>query len=71
MQWHILTHLGTFWAKPDGPQATDAEAVEYIRTVNAQGGTVSMDVNVADDGAVYPGHLAQLRAIAKAARGSK
>lgn len=68
MIWHILAHLGSYWAKDDGPQHSDSEMIDYIRTVNGQGGTVSIEVHVAGDGAVYPPHLAQLEAIAKALR---
>ena len=68
MTWQILAHLGTSWAKADGPQHSDAEMIEYIRTVNAAGGVVSMDVHVENDGTVYLPHLAQLKAIAAALR---
>ena len=69
-QWHILSYLGTWWAKADGPRHDDAWMIDYVRTTNGQGGVVSIDVNVADDGSVYPPHLAQLKALAAALRAS-
>ncbi|MBN2310349.1 MAG: alpha-L-fucosidase [Candidatus Hydrogenedentes bacterium] len=67
MTWHILAHLGTSWARSDGPQHSDQAMIDYIRTVNAQGGVVSIDVHV-EDGRLYAPHLAQLKAIAGAIR---
>lgn len=69
LQWHILAHLGTMWARPDGPQLEDAAMVAYIRKVNAQGGVVSMDVNVTSNGTVCALHQAQLEAIREGIRG--
>jgi len=68
MVWHILAHLGTRWAKADGPQHPDQAMIDYIRTVNAQGGAVSIEVAIDGSGAVYAPHFAQLKAIAAALR---
>jgi hypothetical protein len=68
LQWHLLSYLGTHWAKADGPKNSDKWMIDYIQTVNEQGGVVTMDVNVSDDGTVYTPHLEQLRSIAKAIR---
>ena len=68
LQWQILSHLGTRWAKADGPRRTDRWMIDYIREVHQQGGVVTMDVNVASDGAVYEPHLKQLKAIRRALR---
>ena len=68
LQWHLLAHLGTYWAKADGPQNSDRWMIDYIQTVNEQRGVVTMDVNVADDGSVYTPHFEQLKSIAKAIR---
>ncbi len=40
----------------------------YVRNVIAQGGVVSIEVNAAGDGSVYPAHLDQLRALKRALR---
>jgi hypothetical protein len=69
VQWQVLGFLGTHWAAADGPRLTDAAMIDYIRTVNAQGGTVTMDVHVSPDGQVFPAHLRQLIAIKQALRG--
>ncbi len=68
MVWHILAHLGTTWAKADGPQHADQAMIDYIRTVNAQGGVVSIEVAIDANGIVYDPHFSQLTAIAKALR---
>jgi len=68
LTWQMLCHLGTSWAKADGPQQSDAAMIAYIRKVNTQGGAVTMDVNVTADGKVYPPHLAQLKTIRNAVR---
>lgn len=68
LQWQILSHLGTRWAKADGPRRTDAWMIDYIRQVHDQGGAVTIDINVAPDGTIYEPHLKQLIAIRKALR---
>ncbi|MFO7976803.1 MAG: alpha-L-fucosidase [Candidatus Hydrogenedentota bacterium] len=68
MLWHILAHLGSRWAKADGPQHSNDHMIDYIRTVNTQGGVVSIEVAISEDGTVYTPHLAQLQAIAEAIR---
>ncbi|MBM3240582.1 hypothetical protein FJZ31_30225 [Candidatus Poribacteria bacterium] len=68
VQWHVLSYLGTHWGKADGPRKSDSWMIDYIQTVNKQGGVVTIDVNVAEDGTVYAPHLEQLKSIAKAIR---
>ena len=68
VQWQVLSFLGSNWAKADGPHLTDTAMIDYIRNVNAQGGTVTMDVHVAADGKVFEPHLQQLIAIKQALR---
>ena len=68
LQWHLLSYLGTHWAKADGPKNSDKCMIDYIQPVNEQRGVVTIDVNVADDGTVYTPHLEQLKSIAKAIR---
>ena len=68
MQWHILSFLGTRWAQKDGPTNSDQYMIDYIKTVNVQGGVVTMDVNISFDGKIYQPHLNQLIAIGKAIR---
>jgi hypothetical protein len=68
VQWQVLSYLGTHWGKADGPRKNDNWMIDYIQTVNKQGGVVTIDVNVAEDGTVYTPHLEQLKSIAKAIR---
>ena len=68
VQWQILSHLGPNWGKAEAPRSSDAAMIDYIRTVNAQGGVVTMDVSVSTDGKVFAPHLDQLRAIKAALR---
>ncbi|MBN1349411.1 alpha-L-fucosidase [candidate division KSB1 bacterium] len=68
LQWHVLSYLGTWWCKADGPRHSDQWMIDYIQKVNEQGGVVSIDVHVDEYGAIYPPHLQQLIAIAKALR---
>jgi hypothetical protein len=68
MVWHVLAHVGSHWGKADGPQHSDEHMIDYIHTVNAQGGVVSIEVAIGDKGAVYPPHQRQLEAIAGAVR---
>ena len=69
VQWQVLSFLGTNWGKADGPRLSDAAMIDYIRTVNNQGGVVTMDVHVSTAGQVAAPHLKQLRAIKRALRG--
>jgi|GEM_PF-1793695 len=68
LQWQVLSFLGTNWGKADGPKKSDAEMIAYIRTVNAQGGVVTMDVEVSAEGKVYPPAMKQLAALKRALR---
>jgi hypothetical protein len=65
-QWHILSFLGYWWSSPTGPNYIDKWLIGYVMKVNRQGGIVSIDVDVSDDGAIYPPHLKQLIALGKA-----
>jgi hypothetical protein len=67
--WHILAYIGDYWGDPTGPNYPDSWMINYIRRVNSQGGVVSMDVHINEDGTIYPPHLTQLKAIGKALRG--
>jgi hypothetical protein len=71
VQWHLLTYLGSYWgkAKPEGAtRFTDQEIIDAIRTINEQGGVVSLDV-AHNNGRINPGQLRQLIAIKLALRG--
>jgi hypothetical protein len=71
VQWHLLTYLGSSWGKvkPEGAtRFTDKEIIDAIRTINEQGGVVSLDVAHAN-GRINPEHLRQLIALKKALRG--
>jgi len=69
MQWQILSYMGDDWGKRGGPQKSDQWMIDYIRTVNQQGGVVTIDVNLNEDGTIYAPHLKQLLAIGKGLRG--
>ncbi len=64
----VLSYLGKTWGKATGPHKADTYMIDYIRTVNQQGGAVTMDVHVGVHGVVYNPHQKQLEAIAKALR---
>ena len=71
VQWHLLTYLGSSWGKvkPEGASRfTDKEIIDAIRTINEQGGVVSLDV-AHTNGRINPEHLRQLMAVKKALRG--
>jgi len=68
MQWHILSFLGTYWARKDGPTNSDQYMIDYVKTVNAQGGVVTIDVHVSYDGTIYGPHLSQLIEIGRSIR---
>jgi alpha-L-fucosidase-like protein len=73
VQWHGFSYLGSNWGQTDGPKLSDEQMVAYLRTVNAEGGAVTIDVGLGrhldDAGKVHvicKNHLAQLKALAKA-----
>lgn len=68
VQWHVLSHMGTDWGQADGPRLSAEQMIEYIRTVNEQGGIVTLDAALNRDGTIYEVHLEQLRAIKAAVR---
>jgi hypothetical protein len=67
MVWQVLCHMGTMWGRTDGPQLDDAAMIEYVRTVNSQGGAVTFEV-AHHLGRVHEPHLRQLRAVRAAIR---
>jgi len=68
LQWHLLSYLGTQWGKADGPRRSSEWMIDYIRRVNAQGGTVTMDIPCSSEGRIYEPHIKQLIAIREAVR---
>jgi len=68
LQWHLLSYLGTQWARADGPRKSDDWMIGYLRKVNAHGGAVTVDVHCSPDGRIYEPHLRQLIAIRQAIR---
>lgn len=68
IQWHILSYLGTWWGKADGPKYTDEYMIGYAKKVTQQGGVASIDVNVSAEGKIYEPHFNQLKAIGKSLR---
>lgn len=68
MQWHILSFMGDYWCRRNGPFKSDEWMIDYIKTVNQQGGVVTIDVSPNLDGTIYAPHLKQLIAIGKGLR---
>ncbi len=58
--------MGNRWGAATGPHKSDEWMTNYIRQVNGQGGIVTIDVNISDDGTIYGPHLKQLVAIGTA-----
>jgi hypothetical protein len=52
-QWHALTYLGSAWGRRDTRQPTE-RWVEWVRTVVAKGGAVTLDMGPNWDPAVGP-----------------
>ena len=69
VQWHVLGFLGSNWGKADGPRRSSTEMANYVKSVNEQGGVVTLDVHVSSRGEVFVPHLNQLIAIKVAVRG--
>lgn len=65
IQWHILSYLGTWWSKADGPKYNDKYMIDYVKKVKEQGGIVSIDVNVQGNEKIFEPHFQQLLAIGK------
>ncbi len=68
IQWQILSYLGTWWAKADGPKYTDDYMIGYVQKVKEQGGVVSIDVSVDGNGKIYEPHFQQLLSIGRGIR---
>jgi len=67
MYWHVLSYMGSRWSRSDGPRTSDEEIIEHIRTVNKQGGVVTIDVKANyEDGKIISNHFKQLLAIGEA-----
>ncbi|MCD6395077.1 MAG: right-handed parallel beta-helix repeat-containing protein [Planctomycetes bacterium] len=66
LQWQLLTFMGNRWGAATGPHKSDEWMTNYIRQINGQGGIVTIDVNISDDGTIYGPHLKQLVAIGTA-----
>jgi len=62
LQWHCLTYLGTFWGEP-GTQNSTADLVNYVRSANARGGVVTLDIQTSKSGVWNSSQFAQLRAL--------
>ena len=68
MQWNILSFMGNDWGLQNGPHKSDEWMIDYIKTVNEQGGVVTIDVALNSDGTIYAPHLKQLIAIGRSLR---
>jgi hypothetical protein len=61
-QWHVLSYLGSGWAKP-GSQYTKQELAEYVFDVHQRGGVVSIDVLLFRDGSLDRSQVEMLKAV--------
>ncbi len=64
-QWHIASFLGDGWGNATGPTYTEDWLIDYVKKVNRQGGVVSIDVQIAGDGTLYPPNHRLLVALKK------
>lgn len=67
-QWHTLSYLGKYWARP-GLRYKNEDMINYIKACNSAGGVVTMDACLLRNGSIDPEQLAQLKAIKKSIRG--
>ncbi|MBP1990520.1 alpha-L-fucosidase [Paenibacillus eucommiae] len=58
-QWHIASHLGNHWGGLGTKYPTE-DLLEYVRSVNAKSGVVSLDVAVYRDGKIAEEQVEQL-----------
>jgi alpha-L-fucosidase len=58
--------MGNRWGATTGPHKSDEWMISCIGQINGQGGVITIDVNIADDGTIYEPHLKQLTAIGAA-----
>ncbi|MHB8970218.1 MAG: alpha-L-fucosidase [Pirellulaceae bacterium] len=66
IQFHILTFLGSSWCQGDRPQETDQKIIGYTRDVTAQGGAITYDVPIQQNGLIPQPFVDQLRAVGRA-----
>jgi hypothetical protein len=62
VQWHVLSFLGPYWAKPGLKYSAD-QIADYISAVNDAGGVVTIDVALFRDGSIDAQQLATLKAM--------
>ncbi len=64
LHWHVLSYMGSYWGRCDEPRMSNDDMIDYIKTVNEQGGIVSIDVGInKENGTICAAHLEQLLAI--------
>jgi hypothetical protein len=67
MQWHALTFLDCFWihAEKPGeiapPRFSDDELFAYVRKCRINGGAVTLNVGIYEDGTMAEATIEQLR----------
>jgi hypothetical protein len=61
-QWHILSYLGNGWGGP-GLQINRKQLIDYIHTVNVNGGVVTIDVMLYRDGLIERSRLQTLKGV--------
>jgi hypothetical protein len=64
-QWHCLTYLGKDWAYSD-TKYTDKQLIDYVRSVKAKKGAITLDIGLYRDGSVSAVQIRQLSALKKA-----
>jgi hypothetical protein len=61
-QWHCLTYLGHDWAYPD-IKYTNKQLIDYVRSVKANNGAITLDAGVFRDGTISSVQKEQLKAL--------
>lgn len=70
-QWHALTWIDCFWyhdkqgAKIDAPRFFDIELHDYVYTCHRNGGAVTLNIGIYQDGSLAEQSVAQVTRIAK------
>ncbi|MCJ8014490.1 discoidin domain-containing protein [Paenibacillus sp. KQZ6P-2] len=67
LQWHILSHLGSTWSKPE-VKYTDWAISKNIKSINQNQGVVTMDAAIYRNGSLSPGQFNQMKAIKASVR---
>lgn len=68
-QWHMLSYIGEQWCNPN-PKYTAQYLIGYITDVNANGGTITIDMYADPEGNIAPAELEIMQEIKRHIKGS-